>query len=62
MGLGLMALALSLNPLALAGPALMHALIVRLSGRSDAGGASLGAEGFDAWKARTNALWPRLGR
>jgi steroid 5-alpha reductase family enzyme len=60
-GLGLMAFALTLNLLALVGPALMHGLIVRLSGVPMLEAHLATREGFAAWKARTNALWPRLG-
>jgi steroid 5-alpha reductase family enzyme len=61
-GFGVMAFGLTLNPFAFVGPALMHGLIVHLSGVPMLE-AHLGSRpGFAEWKARTNALWPRLGR
>jgi steroid 5-alpha reductase family enzyme len=61
-GLGLMALGLTLNPLALLGPALMHGLIWKLSGVPMLEAQFSAREGFAAWRAQTNALWPRFGR
>jgi steroid 5-alpha reductase family enzyme len=59
-GLGLVAFALTLNPLAFVGPALMHGLIVKLSGVPMLEAQFASRPGFAEWKARTNALWPRL--
>jgi steroid 5-alpha reductase family enzyme len=59
-GIGAMALAASGNPLALVGPAMMHALILRLSGVPMLEAHLAARDGFAEWKARTNALWPRL--
>lgn len=61
-GLGLMALAITGNPVALAGPALMHILIVRVSGVPLLEAQLAARDGFAEWKARTNALWPRIRR
>jgi steroid 5-alpha reductase family enzyme len=61
-GLGLLAFGLTLNPLALVGPAVMHGLIWKLSGVPLLEAQFAGREGFAEWKARTNALWPRIGR
>jgi steroid 5-alpha reductase family enzyme len=61
-GLGLIAFALTLNSLALVGPALMHGLIVKLSGVPMLEAQFASRPGFAEWKARTNALWPRFGR
>jgi steroid 5-alpha reductase family enzyme len=60
-GLGLMAFAISGNPLAFVGPALMHGLIWKLSGVPLLEAQFAKREGYAAWKARTNALWPRIG-
>ncbi len=61
-GLGLMAFAITFNPLAFAGPAMMHALIVRVSGVQLLDAAFADRPGFAQWKERTNALLPRIGR
>jgi steroid 5-alpha reductase family enzyme len=61
-GLGLMAFGLTLNPLALAGPALMHGLIVKLSGVPMLEAQLATRPDFAEWQARTNALWPRFRR
>jgi steroid 5-alpha reductase family enzyme len=61
-GLGLMAFAISGNPLAFVGPALMHGLIWKLSGVPLLEAQFAKREGFAEWTARTNALWPRIGR
>lgn len=60
-GIGLVALALTGNPLALAGSALMTGLIVRLSGVPMLEAQLATRPGYAAWKARTGALWPRWG-
>jgi steroid 5-alpha reductase family enzyme len=59
-GLGIMAFGMTLNPLAFVGPALMHGLIVNLSGVPMLEAHLEKRPGFAEWKARTNALWPRL--
>jgi steroid 5-alpha reductase family enzyme len=61
-GLGFVAFGLTLNPLAFAGPALMHALIVKLSGVPMLQDHLASRPGHAEWAARTPALWPRLGR
>jgi steroid 5-alpha reductase family enzyme len=60
-GLGIMAFGMTLNPLAFVGPALMHGLIVNLSGVPMLEAQFESRPGFAAWKARTNPLWPRFG-
>jgi steroid 5-alpha reductase family enzyme len=57
-GLGTMAFGLTFNPLAFVGPALMHGLIVKLSGVPMLEAQFEKRPGFGTWKARTNALWP----
>jgi steroid 5-alpha reductase family enzyme len=59
-GLGLVAFALTHNPLAFLGPALMHVLILKLSGVPMLEALFETRPGYAEWKARTNALWPRL--
>jgi steroid 5-alpha reductase family enzyme len=59
-GLGLFALGLTLQPLALVGSALMTGLIIRLSGVPLLEAQFESRPGFAEWKARTGALWPRL--
>jgi steroid 5-alpha reductase family enzyme len=61
-GLGLVAFAWTFNPLAFAGPALMHGLIMKLSGVPMLDALLQTRPGYAAWKARTNALWPRFSR
>jgi steroid 5-alpha reductase family enzyme len=61
-GIGLIAFGLTLNPLAFAGPALMHALIVKLSGVPMLQDQLANRPGYAEWAARTPALWPKLGR
>ncbi len=61
-GLGIAAFAISGNALAFVGPALMHALIVKLSGVPMLEAQFEKRPGFAEWKARTGALWPRFRR
>jgi steroid 5-alpha reductase family enzyme len=61
-GLGIVAFAVSGNPLAFVGPALMHGLIVKLSGVPMLEEHFAGRPGYAEWKAGTAALWPRLKR
>jgi steroid 5-alpha reductase family enzyme len=60
-GFGLMAFALTLNPLAFVGPALMAALIIRLSGVPMLEAQLAKRNGFAEWKARSGALWWKGG-
>ncbi|MFM9975769.1 MAG: DUF1295 domain-containing protein, partial [Beijerinckiaceae bacterium] len=55
-GFGLMAFALTWNPLAFVGPALMAALIIKLSGVPMLETQLAGRKGFAEWKARSGAL------
>jgi steroid 5-alpha reductase family enzyme len=59
-GLALAAFGLTLNPLAFAGPALMTVLIIKVSGVPLLEEQFRQRHGYDVWKARTGALWPRL--
>jgi steroid 5-alpha reductase family enzyme len=59
-GLGVMSLGLTLNVLALLGPALMMFLIVKVSGVPLLEAEFAKRPGYAAWAARTNALWPRF--
>jgi steroid 5-alpha reductase family enzyme len=61
-GLGLIAFGLTINPFALAGPALMHLLIWKVSGVPLLEAHFASRDGFADWKARTNALSPRISR
>ena len=58
-GFGVMAFGLTLNPLAFMGPALMHVLIVRLSGVPMLEQQLAKRAGFQEWQARSGALWWR---
>jgi steroid 5-alpha reductase family enzyme len=61
-GLGLIAFGMTLNPLAFIGPALMHGLVVKLSGVPMLEAQLSARGGFADWRARTGALWPRFRR
>ena len=59
-GFGLMAFALTRNPLAFFGPALMAVLIIKLSGVPMLEAQLAKRPDFAAWKARSGALWWKL--
>ena len=59
-GLGLMAFGLTLNPLAFVGPALIAFLMVKVSGVPMLEAMFKTRAGYDAWAAKTNALWPKF--
>jgi steroid 5-alpha reductase family enzyme len=58
-GLGVVAFGFTLNPLALVGPALMHGLILKVSGVPLLEAQFEKRPGFAEWKARTGALLPK---
>jgi steroid 5-alpha reductase family enzyme len=58
-GFALIAFGLTCNPLALAGPALMIGLLIKLSGVPMLEAELRKRPGFEAWASRTGALLPR---
>jgi steroid 5-alpha reductase family enzyme len=61
-GIGLMAFAGTRNILAFAGPLLLTLLILFVSGVPMLDRSFRQRQGYEAWAARTPALWPRLRR
>ncbi|MGL4243035.1 MAG: DUF1295 domain-containing protein [Beijerinckiaceae bacterium] len=59
-GLGLIAFGVSGHPLAFAGPAVMHVLIVKVSGVPLLEEQFRIRPGYAEWASRTGALWPRF--
>jgi steroid 5-alpha reductase family enzyme len=59
-GLGLMAFGLTQNPLAFVGPVLIAFLMVKVSGVPMLEAMFRTRPGYDAWAAKTGALWPKF--